>query len=93
MKGDSRCYSIAAASIIAKVSRDRLMRKYSEQWPVYGFATHKGYPTAAHMALVREHGPCDIHRFTFAPLKHWYPERAAKAKLGEEPDQSSQPEE
>jgi ribonuclease HII len=69
VKGDSRSYSIAAASILAKVTRDRLMREYHEQWPHYGFADHKGYGTPQHLAAITEHGPCPIHRMTFAPLK------------------------
>ena len=61
--------AIGAASIVAKVTRDRLMREYDRKWPAYGFAQHKGYPTAQHMAAIRQHGPCVIHRRTFAPLK------------------------
>ena len=61
--------AIGAASIVAKVTRDRLMREYDRKWPAYGFAQHKGYPTAQHMAAIRKHGPCAIHRRTFAPLK------------------------
>lgn len=69
VKGDSKVYSIAAASIIAKVTRDRLMLEYDAQFPVYGLKQHKGYPTQAHMAAIAKHGPCAIHRMTFAPLK------------------------
>lgn len=69
VKGDSKVYSIAAASIIAKVTRDRLMLEYDAQFPVYGLKQHKGYPTQAHMAAIAQHGPCAIHRMTFAPLK------------------------
>ncbi|KAK1930554.1 Ribonuclease HII [Phytophthora citrophthora] len=69
VKGDSKVYSIAAASIIAKVTRDRLMREYDEKFPLYGLAQHKGYPTKAHIAAIAKHGPCEIHRMTFAPLK------------------------
>jgi ribonuclease HII len=69
VKGDSRSYSIAAASVLAKVTRDRLMLTYHEQWPLYGFADHKGYGTPQHLAAIAEHGPCPIHRMTFAPLK------------------------
>jgi ribonuclease HII len=68
VRGDSRSYSIAAASILAKVTRDRLMLEYDRQWPVYGFAGHKGYPTAAHLAALARHGPCPIHRRSFAPV-------------------------
>lgn len=65
IKGDAKCYSIAAASIIAKVTRDRIMRQWAEVYPQYGFEKHKGYGTAAHMAAIREHGPCILHRKTF----------------------------
>lgn len=70
VRGDSKEYSIAAASILAKVTRDRLMRGYHDIWPQFLLSQHKGYPTAAHMALVRKHGASPIHRRTFAPLKH-----------------------
>jgi len=69
VKGDARCASIAAASIIAKVYRDALMVKYDEVYPGYGFAGHKGYGTAKHLAALRELGPCPIHRKTFAPVR------------------------
>ena len=65
VKGDAQSASIAAASILAKVERDRLMEEYDRQYPVYGFAKHKGYGTAAHIAAIREHGPCPVHRRTF----------------------------
>ena len=65
IKGDAKCYSIAAASIIAKVTRDRIMRNWDEVYPQYGFAGHKGYGTAAHMAAIRENGPCELHRKSF----------------------------
>jgi ribonuclease HII len=54
-----------------QVTRDRLMEEYDKQWPAYGFAKHKGYGTPAHMEAIRKHGPCPIHRCTYAPLKHW----------------------
>ena len=69
VKGDARSYSIAAASVLAKVTRDRLMLEYHQQWPEYGFAGHKGYGTAQHLAAIAQHGPCPIHRRSFAPLK------------------------
>mmetsp|Transcript_70834 Transcript_70834/g.124696 ORF Transcript_70834/g.124696 Transcript_70834/m.124696 type:complete len:315 (-) Transcript_70834:284-1228(-) len=72
VKGDVQCQSIAAASIIAKVTRDNIMQHYDKQWPQYGFAQHKGYPTAAHIAAVKKYGPCPIHRMSFNPLKDWY---------------------
>lgn len=65
VKGDAKSISIAAASIMAKVTRDRMMREYDKLYPEYGFARHKGYGTAAHIAALREHGPCPIHRQTF----------------------------
>jgi len=70
VKGDSKSVAIAAASIVAKVTRDRLMLKYHAQYPEYGFAQHKGYPVPEHMRAVFKHGPSPIHRITFAPVKH-----------------------
>lgn len=70
IKGDSKEYAIAAASVIAKVTRDRLMHGYHALYPAYELARHKGYPTKAHMAAVHQHGASPIHRRTFAPLKH-----------------------
>jgi ribonuclease HII len=69
VKGDARSYSIAAASVLAKVTRDGLMLEFDRRWPVYGFAEHKGYGTARHFAALAAHGPCPIHRRSFAPLK------------------------
>lgn len=63
--GDALSYSIAAASIVAKVTRDRLMVEYDKQYPQYNFAKHKGYGTKEHVALLQQHGPCAIHRKTF----------------------------
>jgi len=63
--GDARCYSVAAASIVAKVTRDRAMRALDERYPGYGFARHKGYGTAEHVAAIRALGPAPIHRPTF----------------------------
>lgn len=65
IKGDAKSVSIAAASILAKVTRDHMMAEYDKLYPEYGFAKHKGYGTAAHIATVREHGPCPIHRRSF----------------------------
>jgi ribonuclease HII len=70
-KGDSRSASIAAASIIAKVTRDRLMQTYHESYPQYGFAKHKGYPTKAHKAAIHQYGCCPIHRRTFKGVKEY----------------------
>lgn len=69
IKGDARSLSIAAASIVAKVTRDRLMVEAEERFPGYGFAGHKGYPTAAHKEALERLGPCAIHRFSFAPVQ------------------------
>ena len=68
VQGDSHSVSIAAASIVAKVARDRLMCAYDTVYPEYGFAGHKGYGSAKHMDALREHGPCPIHRRSFAPV-------------------------
>ena len=65
IKGDAKSVSIAAASIVAKVTRDRLMEEYDKEYPEYGFAKHKGYGTAAHIAALKEFGPTPIHRRTF----------------------------
>ncbi|OKZ57640.1 MAG: ribonuclease HII [Clostridium sp. 26_21] len=69
IKGDAKCYSISAASIIAKVTRDRIMREWDKIYPQYGFATHKGYGTSAHINAIKEYGPCPLHRKTF--IKHF----------------------
>ncbi len=74
VKGDARSYSIAAASVLAKVTRDRRMLEYHAQFPEYGFAGHKGYGTVKHLAAIEKHGPCPIHRKSFAPLKAKEPE-------------------
>ena len=68
VKGDSRSYSIAAASNVAKVTRDRLMVEAEETYPGYNFARHKGYPTKVHFERLNELGPCPIHRRSFAPV-------------------------
>ena len=67
-KGDQRCQSIAAASIVAKVTRDRLMMSYHTQYPKYNFARHKGYGTKEHLRAIREHGCCPIHRQSFKSI-------------------------
>ncbi len=69
IKGDELSQSIAAASIIAKETRDRLMHSFHEQWPMYGFSQHKGYGTPLHLETLKKHGPCPIHRYSFSPLK------------------------
>ena len=68
--GDAKCASIAAASILAKVTRDRYMLQMAERYPQYGFADHKGYGTKAHYAALREFGPCEIHRPSFLKKMH-----------------------
>jgi ribonuclease HII len=69
VKGDSQSASIAAASILAKVTRDRIMRQYDQEYPQYGFAGHKGYATPEHLAAIEQYGPCAIHRKSFEPIK------------------------
>ncbi len=69
IKGDAKSASIAAASILAKVTRDRLMMQYDAEYPQYGFAQHKGYGTAQHIAALRKYGPCPIHRRSFEPVR------------------------
>jgi ribonuclease HII len=69
VKGDSKVAAISAASILAKTARDELMLRLHEQYPQYGFDGHKGYPTAAHLAALREHGVSDIHRRSFRPVR------------------------
>jgi len=68
-RGDEKIWSCAAASIIAKVTRDRLMEKYDAKYPVYGFKKHKGYGTAQHLVAIEQYGACAIHRLSFAPFK------------------------
>lgn len=72
--GDARSYSIAAASVLAKVSRDREALEWHARWPEYGFAEHKGYGTPQHLEAIRKHGSCPIHRLSFSPLKPEQPE-------------------
>jgi ribonuclease HII len=69
VKGDSKSYSVAAASVLAKVTRDRMMLEFDAKFPGYGFAIHKGYGVPQHLAAIDKLGPCPIHRMTFAPLK------------------------
>ena len=68
--GDTLCFSIAAASIIAKVTRDRLMDELDALYPEYGFTKHKGYATKDHIRLLEKHGPSPIHRYSFAPIRN-----------------------
>lgn len=92
--GDARSYSIAAASVLAKVTRDRMMLEFEKQFPGYGFAEHKGYATPQHYAAIRAHGPCSIHRRSFAPFRpvETEPELFAPAPASEPPTSiSSEP--
>ncbi len=79
IKGDAKCAPISAASIIAKVTRDKIMKDAAAQWPAYGFDTHKGYGSPSHIRALEKHGPCPIHRTSFAPVsdfilptKEWF---------------------
>lgn len=69
VKGDTLSQSIMAASILAKVTRDRIMRNLHQKWPLYGFARHKGYPTPQHLDLLKRLGPCPEHRLSYQPVK------------------------
>jgi ribonuclease HII len=71
IKGDSLVKTISAASIVAKVQRDRMMREAHEKYPEYGFLKHKGYGTKDHLAAIKKNGPSEIHRVSFEPLKSW----------------------
>jgi ribonuclease HII len=79
IKGDSIEFVIAAASICAKVTRDRIMRRMHEEHPLYNFEQHKGYGTAAHVAAIYKYGPCPYHRMTFAPLKNMVTQTSLKS--------------
>lgn len=68
VRGDSRCRAIAAASVVAKVTRDRIMEHYAQVFPDFSFSAHKGYPTPKHLRELRDHGPSDIHRRSFGPV-------------------------
>lgn len=70
VKGDSKVQAISAASILAKTTRDAELYKLDKQYPMYGFAQHKGYPTAAHMALLQQHGVSPVHRRSYAPVRN-----------------------
>src|ERR1700760_1643644 len=79
--GDALCLSIAAASVVAKVYRDALCRELDKQFPQYGFASHQGYATPEHRKALKEHGPCPLHRRSFAPVLAADPEAALDAQL------------
>jgi ribonuclease HII len=81
VKGDSRSQAIAAASNIAKETRDLLMRQYHEQWPQYNFLENKGYGTKEHLSAIHTYGPCPIHRMTFEPLKSMMGKRDVQLEL------------
>ena len=72
VKGDQKSLSIAAASVLAKVTRDNLMLEVHKKYPEYGFDKHKGYGTKLHTQMIKEKGPCPIHRMSFNPLRTWY---------------------
>ena len=72
IKGDEKVFSCAAASILAKVWRDRIMLRYHKEFPRYSFDRHKGYPTKHHFRMLKKYGPCKIHRKTFGPLKRFF---------------------
>jgi ribonuclease HII len=84
-RGDQQSFSIAAASILAKVSRDRMMVEYGEQYPGYGFARHKGYGTPQHRKTLASLGPCDIHRRTWSPVARWLMDELIDEQEGDEP--------
>ena len=81
VKGDSRSASIAAASIVAKVVRDRMMMQADAEYPEYGFASHKGYGTAEHLEALRKYGPCPLHRRSFRPVAELLPETPVQPQL------------
>lgn len=80
IKGDSKSYSIACASILAKVTRDRMMVELSKKYPYYHIDKNKGYGSKEHLLAIEEHGPSDMHRYTFAPIKDKTDEKNAKYK-------------
>lgn len=84
IQGDALSISVAAASIVAKVSRDRLMERYDEEYPQFGFSAHKGYPTRAHKEAIRQFGSCPIHRRSFRGVKEYL--APGTARSGGEPN-------
>lgn len=84
--GDALHPEIMAASILAKVARDRVMLALHQRWPQYGFDRHKGYPSPAHLAALRKHGPCPQHRRSYAPVR-----RALQARVEQSPEQTQMP--
>ena len=81
IKGDARCASIAAASIVAKVVRDKMMMDFDAKYPEYGFASHKGYGSAEHLEALRKYGACPIHRRSFRPVAEVLPETPVQQQL------------
>jgi ribonuclease HII len=81
-KGDRVAACVAAASVVAKVTRDRIMVELDEKWPAYGFAVHKGYVTPDHTAALRRHGPCGVHRFSYANVAAVADEAAREGTVG-----------
>ncbi len=82
VKGDAKSASIASASILAKIHRDEIMMRYAEKYPEYGFDRHKGYGTSEHLAALKKHGPCPIHRKSFAPVRDIISPRPVQVELG-----------
>jgi ribonuclease HII len=82
-KADERILSVSAASILAKVTRDRVLLRLDEKYPEYGFRIHKGYGTKAHMEALREYGPCPFHRKSFEPIKSMFSSEAERIEDGE----------
>ena len=72
IKGDQKVFSISAASIIAKVTRDKMMEDFHKKYPQYGFDKHKGYGTSFHIKMIKKYGPCEIHRKSFAPISELF---------------------
>jgi ribonuclease HII len=81
VKGDARSLSIAAASVIAKVTRDRLMLEYDKKFPNYGFARHKGYPSPQHLQALQKYGACPIHRQTFGPVRSLFNQQKGREEI------------
>ncbi len=81
VQGDATCASIAAASIIAKVTRDRIMTNLGQQFPEYGFSVHKGYGTQQHLKALETYGPCPVHRRSFQPVRAAMPENRSSAPV------------
>lgn len=84
IKGDAKSISIAGASILAKVTRDRIMKEYDLLYPQYNFKKHKGYPTKEHKELLKKYGPCPIHRYSFGPVKECFQEQLSLFSMDEE---------